>query len=1061
MEGPDDEKENKKNVFLNNNNNNRRSKSPNAIDTLLSLDDTLLCNVEAESGLHTSFRKFSQEYDSCSASEEEWTARRSTAVKIAPINNMSKSRSVSPNEWLDRSLMNQVFAQFDSQNEENIFVNNCDNNISNFNIFDTFCKDDALNRSESHNVKPLSESNQNVERTTSDNNSKLHEDKSFTNIPCLSITNFGDDILMGNSEDDNRENNKSPVLTGKCKSATRCKIPKKRLRLIDSPSKKTEENKETTSSESSSSAFYGLSDAVKKLIQETKGIRYLYQWQDECLKLATLTKKNLIYALPTSGGKTLVAEILMYREIMCNKKNAIFILPYVALVQEKVQSMAVLALKLGFLVEEYAGAKGRYPPIKRRRKHSIYICTIEKAVGLANSLIETKRLAEIGIIVVDELHLLGESGGRGATLEGLLTKIMFFSDTIRVIGMSATIGNLKEIAQFLNADTYTQNFRPVQITEYVKCENHIWVVDLNSEELLVDMNSKDYNYSEDIAIIDPDRIGGLVMEVAPDDSCLIFCSSRKNCENVALLLAKVLPKSLLNYKVNEKETLLNALTAEEGLCPILRKTIKFGVAYHHSGLTSEERRLLEDAFRESTLCVICCTSTLAAGVNLPARRVILRSPYVGNQFLNLSRYKQMIGRAGRAGMGVLGESILICKTSEIKKVKDLLISQMDDSLSSLHIEKDRGLNNLILSAIQLNIAATRSELHKLTAATLLNIQQTRIDVDLKTITDTTITALLKCGVIKVKSPGPSTSDRNVTVVIPSQNPERAENPLSVRQGVKTIKFTKETEFQLCDLGKAAMKGPIDLNIAYTLYEDLKTAQKHLILMDHLHLLYLVTPYDTASQITPIGSIYYDVILSLTESQMQIARLLGITEAIANKLRDGMMPKSVEKRVIHRFYVTLIIHELWNHHSVYFVAEKYQVNRGVVQSLLNAASSFASSIVRFCQELPEFWAFTEMLSVFSKKLSYCCPSELETLMELPSVKIGRARQLYKAGYKTLQSIAKANPKEIKEKIPYLTNKMVGQIIAAAKLLILQRAEDLKDECEDVLDGINFSQLEANL
>lgn len=109
-------------------------------------------------------------------------------------------------------------------------------------------------------------------------------------------------------------------------------------------------------------------------------------------------------------------------------------------------------------------------------------------------------------------------------------------------------------------------------------------------------------------------------------------------------------------------------------------------------------------------------------------------------------------------------------------------------------------------------------------------------------------------------------------------------------------------------------------------------------------------------------------------------------------------------------MTLIVHELWNHHSVYFVAEKYQVNRGVVQNLLNAVSMFACSVVRFCQvkksmkynctdkkdkfifhifylqELSEFWAFTEMLGTFSKKLSYCCPSELEILMELPSVKI---------------------------------------------------------------------------
>lgn len=193
-------------------------------------------------------------------------------------------------------------------------------------------------------------------------------------------------------------------------------------------------------------------------------------------------------------------------ELTCNKKNAIFILPFVAIVQEKIQAMTPFALELGFLVEEYAATKGTFPPKKRRKKNSIYICTIEKALGLINSLIEEKRLHEIGIIVVDELHLLGENGGRGATLEVLLTKVLYVNDNIHIIGMSATIGNLEEIATFLNADLYTGNFRPIEIKEYVKCDENIWLVDLKTEELLTDVKKINYRYSKDAAIIDPDRI---------------------------------------------------------------------------------------------------------------------------------------------------------------------------------------------------------------------------------------------------------------------------------------------------------------------------------------------------------------------------------------------------------------------------------------------------------------------------------------------------------------------------------------------------------------------------
>jgi superfamily II RNA helicase len=142
---------------------------------------------------------------------------------------------------------------------------------------------------------------------------------------------------------------------------------------------------------------YGLSVGVWQAIQQTKGINSLYDWQDKCLNKAIKTNQNLLYSLPTSGGKTLVAEILMVRELLCNQKHCLFVMPYVSIVQEKIRTLSSLAIALNFAVEEYAGNRGSYPPRKRKSKRVIYIATLEKANGIVNSLLELGRLNEIGI----------------------------------------------------------------------------------------------------------------------------------------------------------------------------------------------------------------------------------------------------------------------------------------------------------------------------------------------------------------------------------------------------------------------------------------------------------------------------------------------------------------------------------------------------------------------------------------------------------------------------------------------------------------------------------------
>ncbi|KDR16820.1 helicase POLQ-like isoform X2 [Zootermopsis nevadensis] len=829
------------------------------------------------------------------------------------------------------------------------------------------------------------------------------------------------------------------------------------------------------STPSDSGAFFGLPLKVKLLIQKFKGISDLYPWQKECLNLDALQwRKNLVYSLPTSGGKTLVAEILILRELLCHRKNAILALPYVAIVQEKVRSLAPFGLELEFFVEEYAAGKGQYPPPKRRKKQTVYVATIEKALGLTNSLIEEKRLEELGLFIVDELHLLGESNGRGSTLEGLLTKLLYVQASIQIVGMSATIGNLHEVAKFLDAETYAQDFRPVELKEYVKCEDGLYAVNWKAacpDEFLILERKLSFSYSATAAAVDPDLIGGLVMEVIPENSCLVFCPTKKNCENVAQLICRVLPKEILQEKKEEKKALYRALMSEGNgsVCPVLKKILPFGMAYHHSGLTADEKHLLQEAFRTGTLCCICCTSTLAAGVNLPAKRVILRSPFVGRDFINLSRYKQMVGRAGRAGFGETGESILICKTNEALKVKQLLCSEMDDVTSTLHLNDGLGIQNLILSAVGLGIATTRLTLQKLISCSLLSLQASRLNVNLVLEIDNILTQLIKLKALHTIDPEESspnsstmlTADSNVSVHMLSASKSGTEKnkPLTPthnkREKHNVIAHLKSGALlRVSRLGKAAIKGCMHLSRAHTLYQDLVQAQSSLVLSSYLHLLYLVTPYDLMSQVKPNPVLYFSAYNRLDVKDFQTTNVLGISEVCMARMVNGQTVKSGQGQVLNRFYLTLMLYDLWNQRSVWDVADEYEVPRGFVQTLMTSSAAFSSCVLRFCEEMKEFWAFRDLLVNFTQQLSHCCTAELLQLMDLPAVKRGRARQLYKAGYKTLRDVANADPKQMVHSIDHLPKKTANQIVAAAKLLLKQKAESLREEAEDVLEGLQY-------
>ncbi|XP_018331658.1 helicase POLQ-like isoform X1 [Agrilus planipennis] len=639
--------------------------------------------------------------------------------------------------------------------------------------------------------------------------------------------------------------------------------------------------------------FFGLPTKVNELIQHYKGIERLYDWQEKCLNLPAIKNhSNLVYALPITAGKTLVAEILMLREIICRRKNVIFVLPYATRVQEKVWALSPFGVALDFLIEEYTADKGMYPPKKRRYKNSMYIVTTEKALGLFDSLIETGRLDEIGLVVVDKLHLVGEPGA-GPTLETFLTKIMYINEMkhtedIQIVGISTIIGNLSDICTFLKADLYKSDFRPVKLIEYVKVGDEIAKIhwDKRDNEFLQVVRKENYSYSKLLKEIDPERLGGLSLEVVPHDSCLIFCSSNKNCQNVAHLLCQVAFATLREHKKKEKNDLITALKSEgnNNICEILRVSIKHGIAYYHSGLLSEERRLLEDAFGEGVISVICCT--LAAGVNLPAKRVILAEPYIDGEFINLSHYKQMVGHAGRVGFREVGESILVCTKEDLSKVRKLLQLPMDIALSNMHACEGKGLRQLFLSCVRFGTATNRRQLWQIASKSLLAVQQDKLNVNVKNLTYNVISSLFTLGALRTyiheqRTSLTSTTSSNIslrTAALTEMNGSKKENTLEThsQEKPKTI-LTSNTKLIVSELGKAAIKGCLELSDAHLLYNDLTKAQKKLVRVDYLHLLYLITSYEQCEQIKPSKCLYYNLLIGLEQSEKQTAKILGIAK----------------------------------------------------------------------------------------------------------------------------------------------------------------------------------------
>ncbi|KAM5282745.1 helicase POLQ-like isoform 4-T6 [Hipposideros larvatus] len=584
----------------------------------------------------------------------------------------------------------------------------------------------------------------------------------------------------------------------------------------------------------------------------------------------------------------------------------------------------------------------------------------------------------------------------------------------------------------VNSDQYVPE---VELKEYLKINDAIYEVDSKAENGITFSRLLNYKYSDTLKKMDPDRLVALVTEVIPNYSCLVFCPTKKNCENVAEMICKFLSKEYMKHREKEKQELIkNLKNINSGnLCAVLKRTIPLGIAYHHSGLTSDEKKLLEEAYSTGVLCLLTCTSTLAAGVNLPARRVILRAPYVAKEFLKRNQYKQMVGRAGRAGIDSIGESILILQEKDKQQVLELMSRPLESCYSHLVQEFSKGIQTLFLSLIGLKIATNLGDIYHFMSGTFLGVQQ-KILLKEKSLWEITVESLRY-----LTEKGLLQKDTILT-----------ENGLMQKDAIYKSEEGFQYSFHITKLGKASFKGTIDLAYCNILYRDLKKGLEGLVLESLLHLIYLTTPYDMASQCDPDWMIYFRQFNQLSPAEQNAANLVGVSENYIGKKASGQaIKKKVDKDIVNRLYLSFVLYTLLKETNIWSVSEKFNMPRGYVQNLLTAAATFSSCVLHFCEELEEFWVYRALLGELTKKLTYCVKAELMPLMEVTGVLEGRAKQLYNAGYKSLTHLANANPEVLIKTIDHLSRRQAKQIVSSAKMLLHEKADALQEEVEELL------------
>eukprot|EP00947_MAST-08B_sp_MAST-8B-sp1_P000678 g678.t1 len=397
------------------------------------------------------------------------------------------------------------------------------------------------------------------------------------------------------------------------------------------------------------------------------------------------TDRNVLLGAPTGSGKTVAAELSVMRLFSCHPgSKAVYIAPLKALARERLVDWGKkFGEKLGRQVVELTG--DFTPDLGVLQRADIMVTTPEKWDGISRSWHRRGYVQKVGLIIIDEIHLLGED--RGPVLEVIVSRMRYISSQtqhpVRVVGLSTALANAKDLADWLGIDRVgLYNFKPS--VRPVPLEAHIQgFPGKHYCPRMASMNKPSY---------------AAIMTYSPAKPALVFVSSRRQTRLTALDLISFCaqdenPKQFLHMDPDEIDALCQGINDQA-----LKHTLAFGIGIHHGGLKEHDRSVVEELFCNGKIQILVCTSTLAWGVNFPAHLVVIK----GTEYYDgpTRRYKdfpitdvlQMMGRAGRPQFDDTGTAVILVhepKKNFYKKflyepfpVESQLLGQLHDHINA-------------------------------------------------------------------------------------------------------------------------------------------------------------------------------------------------------------------------------------------------------------------------------------------------------------------------------------------------------------------------------------------